>query len=366
MSRKRTDGDEGVPNAMMKERRSKQEMAKNQMLTVQEIELLSAWHDGELGETEAASAVALVASSSAAREWAEQAAIVGGLTRDASLDALDRSAPGRPPRTHELLEADQKHPRRLVVPLLLTSLLLLTTAGVLLFDPFGSGTDVANQELAVDQSADDLMTSSEKSGTIPVEWVERLVRFDPSIIPSTKPGDAAVPASSGARTPVSARRELVSTASLEVTPAKTPDTTPDATITPESIPSPATTAAHNIFGVANLTIELRHSNADIIIGNDEGSDTIRVDGGEDRALAFGIRLSELTDSLNAEVWRIATDTTRSPVGRTEEILRRHREYDQLVNEEIRRLSGDTSKIVPPRPEGAWLDRRDRDAVAGLS
>ena len=309
-------------------------------LTREEIELLSIYRDHEGTPEQTAEAESLLAASPEARNWllqverAERLAVrstAGTAGRPVDLSRI----------TGERIAAAAGSGRRLFDH---------RPAGVLLTGLFGVTLIAASLILSDPESIPSSAPASSRQERVASSFslppvADGIVR---DITPFSAPLSEPAPQDemSTRSLPVPHRAIPKEEDRQEVAP----ETTPEATLRESASPDPL-----------HLSINLHHSSAKIIIGDDQWSDTLRFGSSEDQILTLSARLSRLTDSLNADVARIAADTTRTAQDRAGEILLRQMEYEARVARELeilRRMMEDGSSF-----EGACLEDRGTTGVS---
>lgn len=307
-------------------------------LTGEEIELLSIYRDREGTREQTVQVEQLLADSPEARQWllqierAERLAArsaAGGAGRPVDLSSI----------TGERIAAVAGTDRHLFdlrpTGLLLCGLLggVLVAASLLLSDPTPPRAPLI---ASTDGGA--------RIAGLPLSAADEVIREIAAHSPDVSATPVLPTGKNQATTQAFSAKESFSLSD------KVSDSHPDGATQEQGSPEPL-----------HLSINLHHSSAKIIIEDDQWSDTLRFDSSEDQILSLSARLSELTDSLNAEVARIATDTTRSAQDRAGEILIRQMEYEARIAQEfevLRRLiEGDRGF------EGACLEDRGSTGVS---
>lgn len=284
-------------------------------LTAEEIELLSTYRDREVTPEQTAQAEQLLAGSPEARQWLLQVERAERLATRSSLGSA-----GRPVDlsriTGERIAAVAGAGR---------TLFRLRPAGLLLLSALFGGVLVAASFLLSDPTPTRApLVASIDRGTpaagLPLSAADGVIREIATGSPDVSPAPVLPVEQS------QAGRESRGKEKITQFSATTPATLPDPLTSKQGSPEPL-----------HLSINLHHSSARIIIGDDQWSDTLRFDSSEDEILSLSARLSELTDSLNAEVARIAADTGRSTHDRAGEILIRQVEYEARIAREFETL-----------------------------
>lgn len=283
-------------------------------LTGEEIELLSIYRDGEGTPEQTAQAEQLLASSPEARQWLLQVERAEQLATGSTAGDAGRSV-DLSQITGERIAAVAGTPRPLFgfrpAGLLLSALFggVLVAASFLLSDPAPTRAPLV---ASIDRGT--------PAAGLPLSAADEVIREIASGSPDPSPAPVLPIGQSQGATHSSGNEEIIRPSAL-------------APETPSDLPAPEQGSPEPL----HLSINLHHSSARIIIGDDQWSDTLRFDSSEDQILSLSARLSELTDSLNAEVARIAADTARSAHDRAGEILIRQMEYEARIAREFELL-----------------------------
>lgn len=311
-------------------------------LTDIERELLSTYRDREASPEEMNEAEALLASSPEARAWLEQVDRVGRLNELAARGAAARVGAMTSVNGKTVAQIASRGFFYSKAPFVGTLLLLLLLGGFLLVD--SSRVEKGSRALRV-QTND--RSPSRDLDLTPGQFhggVANVGREVASLITPTDPEPRPVRVASPSRTEPSST--LLNAGSSTAT-----------TETSEPTPEPIDTA--EALRPLQLSITLSHSSADVVLSDDQWSDTISLSVTTDRVVDLSARLSALTDTLNADVARIASDTARSSRSRAGLILIRQLEYEKQVAREIRELREliereEAKAHDPDQLEGAWL------------
>ncbi len=314
----------------------------NQPLTDQQIELLSSYRDQEGTVPEMQAAELLLASSPEARAWLEE---VEGLAR-----LQERAAHAAAARAGVLegvtgsgIALLARHRSSLLRGIVSKGFLGVAIVGLLGVSFVFFGDSESAEPGIVAQSITDEESRPEN---LLIEGVEILGVVGEELLflpipsrPDPTPELASLPGGSNLR----AGNEVSSSSSPVKDPRET-EGTQDSTVRPAT--------------PLQLSITLHHSSADVIIGDDQWSDTLRVRNAPDQIVSLSTRISSLTDSLNADVARIASDTARPSRVRAGLILIRQMEYEKEVARQLDALR-------------EMIERRDRqiehpDGLEGAS
>ena len=326
----------------------------NRQLTDQQRELLSTYHDGEATPAESRAAELLLLSSPKAEEWLaevdrvarlQEAAARGAMARVGTLSELDGARIALLAGKRGALRRGLSS--RGVIGLALVA--LLSGASFATFD------NADNQGVA--SRTEQIRTAADHSA-FPQERKNLLTAIGSALLsdaPESEAEELLVAADPQIAAPVrditpqpSARGEKVESKG-QVTPS-----------TDTSTPAPSSPV--------ELSITLHHSSADVIIGDDQWSDTLHLKKSDDQILALSSRISSLTDSLNADVARIAADTAQSSGVRAGLILMRQLEYEREVARQLEALRkmierDDPLMHHPDGLEGAAIDDRVATGVS---
>lgn len=305
----------------------------NQPLTDQQIELLSSYRDQEGTVPEMQAAELLLASSPEARAWLDEVGRLARLQERAARGAAARAGvlEGGITGSDIVLLAGRRG--SLLRGLMSRGLLGVALLGLLglWFASFGETESVEGNtpEIAQLEGEELLAVAGETILYLPIP-------SPPNALPALEH---------------SLRRSGELHAGNEASPSQVKEPTESETPQDSGAVRPATPL--------QLSITLYHSSADVIIGDDQWSDTLRVRNAEDQIVSLSARLTSLTDSLNADVARIASDTATPSRVRAGLILMRQMEYEKEVARQLDALRKmierrDRQNHHPDGLEGAGL------------